>query len=182
MSVAAERTSPPDAPQPRALKRVAFRLVTAVVAVGLALATLELGSYLYFLHRELGDEDLRIFLPSTSPMAIAVKPNFSQPWRQREFQVTIRTNAAGLREDFELPPGKRIDVGCLGDSFTFGHGVNAGERYSDVVRAQLGDRLVVSYSYADGWATPYYYLFLKEHPELVPRVAVLGLFLGNDLS
>ena len=68
MPLPAERMSPPDHPRRRwDPKRVAFRVVTAVVAVGLAFATLELSAYLYFLHRELSDQDLRIFAPASRP-------------------------------------------------------------------------------------------------------------------
>ena len=115
-------------------------------------------------------------------MPIATKRGFAQRWNTGQFDVTVRTNSIGLREDFELPAGARLDVGFLGDSFTFGHGVNAGERFSDVVRAQLGGAIVASLAYADGFTTPHYYLFLKERPALIPRVAVVGVFLGNDLS
>jgi len=164
-------------------RRVLFSLVTVLVAVGLALATLELLSWGFFRSRELLDQDLRVFCkPRSGGMPIATKRRFVQRWTTDEFDVTIRTNSLGLREDFELPAGGRVDVGFLGDSFTFGHGVNAGQRFSDVVRAGLRNAVVVSFGYADGFTTPHYYLYLKERPALIPRVAVVALFLGNDLS
>ena len=160
-----------------------FTALAAVVAIGLALGALELLSYGFFLSRQLLDRDLRVFCkPASGGMPIATKRGFVQRWNTGQFDVTVRTNSIGLREDFELPAGARLDVGFLGDSFTFGHGVNAGERFSDAVRAQLGGALVASLAYADGFTTPHYYLFLKERPALIPRVAVVGVFLGNDLS
>jgi hypothetical protein len=161
-----------------------FRLTTALVACTLAAAAGELLSYGFFRRLERTDRTLRIFSrPRHGGMPIAVKPRFTQHWTAPEFAVDIHTNSLGLREDFELPAGRRIDVAFLGDSFTFGHGVEARHRYSDRVRALLGqDQLVVSLSYANGWTTPHYFLFLRENPALVPRVAVVGLFVGNDLS
>jgi hypothetical protein len=165
-------------------KLALFRLTTAFVAFALAVATLEVLSYGFFRRLERADRTLRIFTrPRHGGMPIAVKPRFAQHWTAPEFAVDVRTNTLGLREDFELPSGRRIDVAVLGDSFTFGHGVEANERYSDRLRPLLAhEHLVVSLSYANGWTTPHYYLYLRENPALVPRVAVVGLFLGNDLS
>jgi len=158
-------------------------LATAVAAIGLVLFTFELLSYAYFLSRQLLDRDLRVFCrPESGGMPLTTKRRFVQRWNTGQFDVAVRTNSLGIREDFELPEGKRIDVGFLGDSFTFGHGVNTGERFSDMVRAQLEGAIVASLAYADGFTTPHYYLFLKERPALIPRVAVVGVFLGNDLS
>jgi hypothetical protein len=165
------------------LRPFLFRLATILLGVGLTLGTFEALSWAFFRLRDLADRDLRIFAPATSGgLPIAVKPHFTQSWNTSAFQVTVRTNSLGLREDFELPTGGRIDVGALGDSFTFGYGVEVGERFSDVLRARLDGRLVVSFSYPNGWAPPYYHLYLRENPALVPRVAVLGLCLSNDLS
>jgi len=160
-----------------------FHLILACVSVGITAATIEAASYAYFRIRERAGTDLRIFAPAMPPsgMPLAVKTNFSQVWATGDFTVHIRTNSLGLREDFDLPPSK-VDIAFLGDSFTFGQGVEAGERYSDRLRELLGDRLVASYSYVNGWAPPHYYLFLREHPELIPRIAVLGLCLANDLT
>ena len=46
-------------------------------------------------------------------------------------------------------------------SFTFGHGVSFGDRYSDKLRAYLPNKNILSFSYLNGWTTPHYYLFLK---------------------
>src|SRR3990172_807648 len=85
-------------------------LITLVTSAGLALGGMELLSYAFFRHRELADRDLRIFCrPDTGGMPIAVKRRFVQSWRGPDFEVTVRTNAAGLREDFELPAEQRVD-------------------------------------------------------------------------
>ena len=46
----------------------------------------------------------------------------------------VRTNNIGLREDRDYY-GQHVDIGFIGDSYTFGWGVEAGERYSSAISA-----------------------------------------------
>jgi hypothetical protein len=107
--------------------------------------------------------------------------HFEQTWTLPEFRIKIRTNNIGLREECDYH-GETVDIGFLGDSFAFGHGVEVQERVSNQVQALFLDKYVLCYSYLNGWTIPHYYLFLKRHPELVPKIAVVLLFLGNDLT
>lgn len=124
---------------------------------------------------------LHIFTPSDEGGFYAVKPNYKQSFLNHEFKLDVRTNNIGLREDQDYH-GEAVDIGFIGDSFTFGWGVETGERYSDVVRNAFPDRLVLSYSYPNGHAPAYYLSFLQNNPELIPEVLVLGLFAFNDLA
>lgn len=110
-----------------------------------------------------------------------VKKNFSQIWTRDEFSVSLRTNNIGLREDRDFH-GEAVDIGFFGDSYTFGHGVESEERFSDRLRRFFPEKNILSFAYLDGWATPHYYLFLKKYPELAPKIAVVGLCLDNDLT
>ncbi len=158
-------------------KRVLF--VLAIVAFFM----LVLEAISYFLLEQRDRYELRIFEHSEKGgvSGIGVKENFSQEWRTSEFCVTVRTNNVGLRENQDWHGGK-IDIGFYGDSFTFGHGVEQEERYSDLLRASLPDRNIVSFSYLNGWTTPHYYNFMLKYPDMLPEIAILGLFLGNDLT
>jgi len=124
---------------------------------------------------------LHIFTPSEQGGFYSVKPNYEQTFINHEFTADVRTNNIGLREDFDYL-GEPVDIGFIGDSFTFGWGVEAGERYSDIVRDAFPDQLVLSYSYPNGHAPAYYLSFLQNHPEMIPKVLVLGLFAFNDLA
>ena len=124
---------------------------------------------------------LHIFTPSDEGGFYAVKPNYEQSFINHEFKLDVRTNNIGLREDQDYH-GETVDIGFIGDSFTFGWGVEAGDRYSDVVGSAFEDQLVLSYSYPNGHAPVYYLSFLQHNPELIPRVLVLGLFAFNDLA
>jgi hypothetical protein len=124
---------------------------------------------------------LHIFLPSDKGTFYTVKPNYRQKFIRDDFNIAVRTNNIGLREDSDYH-GEPVDIGFIGDSFTFGWGVEAGERYSDVVRAAFPGKRVLSYSYPNGHAPINYLAFLQDHPEMMPRILVLGLFPFNDLA
>ncbi len=124
---------------------------------------------------------LHIFQASQSGNFYSVKPNYEQDFVNHEFQIGVRTNNIGLREDRDFH-GEPVDIAFIGDSFTFGWGVEAGERYSDVVRRAYPGKRVLSYSYPNGHSPISYLAFLQAHPELMPRVLVLGLFAFNDLA
>jgi hypothetical protein len=111
---------------------------------------------------------LQLFLPSGRGTFYTVKPNYRQNFVSHDFNVAVRTNNFGLREDSDYH-GEPVDIGFIGDSFTFGWGVEAGERYSDVVRTAFPGKRVLSYSYPNGHAPINYLAFLQDHPEMIPR-------------
>lgn len=116
---------------------------------------------------------------------LAVKPSLNQRWRTEDFDVVIRTNARGYREDFDFDLAD-VEIAFMGDSFAFGHGVEAKERYSALLAEQMkgkvGPRRVVSLSRNNGFQPEHYEYFVRKHPELRPKIIVVGLYLGNDLE
>lgn len=124
---------------------------------------------------------LHLFKPSIGNVFYAVKPDQRQSFLRHEFRIDVRTNNIGLRENDDFL-GEHIDIGFIGDSYTFGWGVEAGERYSDVVADAFPDLEVASYAYPNGYAPIHYLSFLQHRPELMPDVLVLGLFAFNDLA
>jgi hypothetical protein len=122
---------------------------------------------------------LSFYLPTDNWHFFTVAPRHRQVLKSDEFETVIEINNIGLREAQDIN-GESIDIGFAGDSFTFGYGVNYGERYSDQLRMLSGNQKVVSYSFRNGNTTPQYYLFLKNNPDLVPNILVIGLFPWND--
>jgi hypothetical protein len=157
----------------------AIPVITIILVAVICFGILEFGSYLYF--KGSLNSYPAIYEKAQNGLAVSVKKNYSQKWEQPEFNITIKTNNIGLRENKDWN-GEKIDIGFYGDSFTFGHGVNFGERYSDVLRKYFPNKNIVSFSYLNGWTIPHYYVFLKNYPELMPDTAIIGLFLGNDLT
>lgn len=166
------------------MKRILFLLVGLVLTVGglevlsfLALQLRPTGNPLAYPARE---ANLHFYRPSNGWLFFDVKPRHVQRFRRDEFDTSVRTNNVGLREDIDFTG--RADIGFVGDSFTFGHGVNVGERYSDLVRQRIPGMAVWSYADANGYAPPHYHLFLKNNPQFVPKTLVVGLFPWNDLG
>ncbi|MDB5580637.1 MAG: hydrolase family protein [Bradyrhizobium sp.] len=114
-----------------------------------------------------------------------VKAKLDQRWRTAEFDVAMRTNSNGYREDFDFQLAD-VEYAFMGDSFTFGHGVEVQERYTNLFAGRLGGKVdprhVVSLSGNNGFQPEHYEYFLKKHPELKPKYVIIGLYLGNDLE
>jgi hypothetical protein len=156
--------------------------LTAVLIV-LLFSVLEMLSALAFFIRPSGnplafpaeEAGLHIFQKQDDPAQPWVKSNYSQVFRSDEFETIIRTNNVGLREDNDFD-GKKLDIATVGDSFTFGYGVNAGERYSDRLRQHFRGARVASLAHQSGFAPPGHFLFLEKNPQYIPRVLIIGLF------
>ena len=156
-----------------------------LLALGsLAVAVLGAEFVATFYLRSLESRDLAVFeavAPDAGRDVLGVKSGYSQEWKASEFDVEVATNASGFREPFDFELGD-VDVAFVGDSFTFGHGVDVGQRYSDVFGSFFPGERVAALSFKNGFAPPHYLFFFENHPELRPTQVVLGLFLGNDLE
>jgi len=114
---------------------------------------------------------------------LSVKTNTEVIWTNPEWNVKVRTNEFGLRETDNTPFDQAL-VAFFGDSFTFGWGVEDDEQYSDTfaLSSSWPRSSVVNFSWPNGFQPEHYEFFLKSNPELQPKIAVIGLYLGNDLD
>src|SRR5690349_10583986 len=125
MTLPSQSISPPAAPAQRKSPLRAVGQVVAVLAItlGLILALLEVG--------------LRLFAPQIVPpitglftadpaTAYRLAPGARVPFRFAEGSTTFAVNSQGLRADHEIGPPAPGTTRLLnlGDSFTFGMGVN----------------------------------------------------------
>jgi hypothetical protein len=108
-----------------------------------------------------------------------LRPNFHGRFRMLEFDTTVSTNSWGLRDreiDFNKPR-----VLCIGDSFTFGFGVENGETFCARLEELFGGRYDVVNAGIPGGAPDTYALWLSRwRDKLQPRLIVVNLF-QNDL-
>ena len=106
---------------------------------------------------------------------------------QTDWNVVYRTNSLGMRDEehfFSKPQGTTRIV-LIGDSYTFGQGVQRGELFSDVLRTTLqaeGYPVEIINISDIGIGPEAYFVLFKEiaakyHPDLV----ILNVF-GNDAS
>jgi lysophospholipase L1-like esterase len=93
--------------------------------------------------------------------------------------VHIRTNSLGFR-DIEPEPTTKPTVLFVGDSFVWGYDVEASERFTDLLRAELAAIRVVNAGIS-GYGTDQEYLLLRRiWDRFAPRVVVLMFCTDND--
>jgi hypothetical protein len=108
----------------------------------------------------------------------------------REFAFDFKTNAQGLRMDYDLTENKARGlkrVLFVGDSFTFGYGVNQSESFVSRLQQSLDPTHtkfeMINAGFASGFATDTEFLFTREiGHRWSPDVVVVGVCLGNDFE
>jgi len=118
--------------------------------------------------------------PEAGADVLGVKTDFACVWTEPEFTVKVETDRFGFRKP-SLEDPRAATVAVFGDSFTFGQGVQGEERYSSRLQELLPNEKVLNLSYPNGVCPLHFEVFFRAHPELKPRLAVVGLYLGNDL-
>jgi lysophospholipase L1-like esterase len=93
--------------------------------------------------------------------------------------VTVRNNSLGLR-DVEPAGARKPTVLFVGDSFVWGYDVEANERFTDLLRAELPAARIVNAG-VPGYGTDQQYLLLGRIWDAVrPDAVVLMFCTGND--
>jgi len=97
-----------------------------------------------------------------------------------DFRVKIRINDFGLRDN-EAVDKSNGRIWVVGDSMTFGWGVEENERYSNLLAGELGQP---TYNIASpGTDVCGYQSLLARMPNTVrPKAVVMGLILENDIA
>ena len=114
------------------------------------------------------------------------KPNYSQRYTTDEFDMSIITNTWGLR-DRELNVDERaLRILAVGDSFTFGWGVDTGDRYSEQLAGLLGDAGArIQILNAGYWMYTFdqQLLVIRELlPKFRPHIVLQGVYPGHVVS
>lgn len=108
-------------------------------------------------------------------------PGFEARFLRAEFDVRIASGPDGFRRpDPNVDGGDRPVAAFLGDSFTWGWGVDQGEVFTDVLRGLLDDRWSVKNYGVNAFGTTQELVLLREIvlPTRPRRVTVL--FFAND--
>jgi hypothetical protein len=91
----------------------------------------------------------------------------------------VVTNSVGFRDaevNFQIPR-----VLCVGDSYTFGFGVENDQTFSSLLEQLFHGRYdFVNVGYADGYAPDTYALWLSKHVNELEPTAILVSFFQND--
>ena len=117
-----------------------------------------------------------------------LQPGYRGYLREEEFRHDVELNSIGLRQgEIEISKDDRMRILFVGDSFTFGYGVEEEDGYVRVVEGKLNGKGEGNYQVlakgVPAWWTDSYYLYLKTRGlALEPDVVVIGLFMGNDID
>lgn len=123
-------------------------------------------------------------------LPFALRAGYKGKFVRREFNTGISINSMGLRNrEFDSSNRDKFRILVLGDSFTFGHGVEQEEAYPAIVETLLQQRYgegkieTINAGFASGYSPDTYYLYLKQTGlSLKPDLVLIGLFIGNDLD
>lgn len=151
-----------------------FTLVLLEVAVRIMNPPIQVGPALVRFSETLGFE---------------LKPNLDCRRRSSEYDTTIQTNSLGMRgPEVAMPkPDGVVRVLCIGDSFTFGRGVDHDETFVQLLEQQLNERNAnASYELLNagvvGWGTGNQLIYLQECGiDLAPDIVLLQMY-KNDFD
>lgn len=132
------------------------------------------------------DRAARMFLPGHGP-GLIFPTNTTRHFQTPEFSFTVKTNSRGFRDrEFSDQKGARMRILALGDSFTYGWGVEIDQSWPklleqhlrksglDVEVANLGKPAGSPRSYAD--------IAEKAVPALKPDLLIVAVLQGDDLA
>ena len=136
----------------------------------------------------------RIFRPSPIiPWELTPHAHDRYDGYWKEFRVSLDINSLGYRDE-EFTPAKPAGVFrilVVGDSFTFGYGVEQPQAYPEALERLLNERNersgmryeVINAGYAGGYAPDTEFVYFRHRGRLLaPDLVVLGYFEGNDLN
>lgn len=119
-----------------------------------------------------------------------LKPNASAPFVSLDFNTEITINSFGLR-DKNRTLEKDINtyrIIAVGDSFTYGFGVNNNETYPAILEDLLNRHVqnkqfeVWNAGFASGYTEDTFYLYLREKGlQFKPDMILVGLYVENDV-
>jgi len=167
----------------RVLRLTGTVLVAAILAVVVAEIALRVVDY----GEDLFPAGPRWLFVADERLGVRLRPSFRGRHRAKEFDVRIETNALGLRErEIGSPSPPAIRIVCTGDSFCYGHGVEAEEAYPRRLEESLRSRglaVEVVNAGVPSYGTLEQALWLESDGErLAPAVVVASFFSGNDLK
>jgi len=166
-------------------------LVSATVLISIAMALLLFEGVLALLGQgKRGSDSWRTggYHAPDAELIYFPKPGATKVYKTAEFTEHVHINSMGLRDD-ELRPRTEFDfrIVIIGDSMTFGHGVEVDEAFPSVLErlyAERGDgrRVDVVNAAVKGYGTDQYYaLFQHRLRRLQPDLLIVAFYL-NDVT
>jgi lysophospholipase L1-like esterase len=129
-----------------------------------------------------------LFQPAkTQSAGLIFPPNVEHNFRTREFSYKVQTNSLGFRDrEFDLEKTAKTRILALGDSFTFGFGVEANQAWPKALEAHLRaagyDLEIANLGRPAGSPREYAAIAEKAIPLLKPDWVIVAVLQGDDLA
>lgn len=142
-------------------------------------------------------ESLRVYKKSDFlPFELLPNVNRVHIGNTHEFSYTVRTNSLGYRmnEFSQVKADDEFRILMLGDSMTFGYGVEVEDNFPSKLETKLNKYLklngveskkvkIINAGFADGKSPDTYYLYLKKVGlDLNPDLIIVNYFINNDVA
>ncbi len=161
-------------------KRLASNLILAAVTLVVSLLAAEIATrVLYAVPLHPTDT----YLSSEGDLTPALLAGTETHHVAPQFEVTVSINSHGLRDvetPYEKPAGERR-VLCVGDSFTFGQGVELDECFVKVAESLMPDEWRCINTGVPGWGTADELDFIEHEGFKYDPDIVAICFFGNDI-
>ena len=116
----------------------------------------------------------------------ALRPDQNRRWTTEDFNVEVRTNPQGMRDEpLTSAMGRNVRIAAAGDSYTFGIGVESDETWPEQLESRLeggpdGRSATVLNLGVPGYSARQIRLYLEEvWPEFEPQLAIVGLYMSS---
>jgi lysophospholipase L1-like esterase len=169
--------------------QLSVKLLLLVGVTALMLGLAEAGARLFFdlplAHMQDRDGHYVSFLVDDAELEKFGHRNFDGVQVAAEYRNEVATNAQGFRAPGDYGPKRdgAFRVLALGDSFTFGLGVEQDETFEQVLEGRLreryGDRVECLNLGVVGYGTLQELKILERHRDLAPDLVILGFYARN---
>lgn len=160
--------------------RLGSKILAVVIGLGLAAFIAELGMRGWGSHLSRSDQLDPGLIQREPVRGWRVSPGWSGSHQHHDFSVKYSVDSAGFRRDPTFQSGASNWVAVVGDSFTFGLGVNDSETFVSRLNGLTGGQFV-NFG-VPGYSTDQEVLLSES--EVLPRrpsELLLVVYLGNDL-
>jgi lysophospholipase L1-like esterase len=115
--------------------------ILTLVGVAVALAAFELAARLFFPAFDPSGQ-FRFVHEAVGGLMLGEPDTIARQRKNTgDYDVTVRINARGLRDDKDVAQARTGDIAVVGDSFAWGWGMQAEERFSDRLQSLTGKRV-----------------------------------------
>jgi lysophospholipase L1-like esterase len=128
-----------------------------------------------------------LFIHQQAATTLIFPPNAKYHFQTPEFSYTVQTNSLGFRDrNFDLSKKEKFRILAIGDSFTYGWGVETDQSWPKVLESRLRtsgyDVEIANLGKPGGSPTDYADIAEKATPLLKPDLLIIGVLQSDDLA